>query len=67
MGIFFRDSKKIGPFRINTSTGGAGGSVKIGPARITRRANGSSTVSFRNGSGLSFTKSLNSIFGKKKR
>ncbi|KGM18865.1 DUF4236 domain-containing protein [Corynebacterium auriscanis] len=67
MGIFFRNSKKIGPFRVNTSTGGVGGSIKIGPARITRRANGSHTISFRNGSGLSYTKSLGGLFGKKKR
>ncbi|MGV0407965.1 DUF4236 domain-containing protein [Corynebacterium resistens] len=67
MGIFFRDSKKIGPVNINTSSGGLGGSVKIGPARITRRADGRSTISIRNGSGLNYTKSLGSLFGKKKR
>lgn len=65
MGIFFRDSKKVGRNgRINVSSGGIGGSYKLGPARITQKANGQQTVRIRTGlPGLNFTKT----FGKKRR
>lgn len=59
MGFSFRNSKNYGPFRINTSSGGVGGSFKLGPARITQRADGRRTVTLRTGiKGLNFTRTI---------
>ena len=65
MGIFFRESKKLGRNgRVNVSSGGVGGSYKLGPARITQKANGQQMIRIQTGiPGLNFTK----IFGKKRR
>lgn len=65
MGIFFRESKKLGRNgRINVSSGGVGGSYKLGPARITQKANGQQMIRIQTGiPGLNFTKT----FGKKRR
>ncbi|CAQ04263.1 MULTISPECIES: DUF4236 domain-containing protein [Corynebacterium] len=65
MGIFFRESKKVGRNgRINVSSGGVGGSYKLGPARITQKANGQQMIRIQTGiPGLNFTKT----FGKKPR
>ena len=40
MGWIFRKSLNFGPFRINLSKGGVGGSFGVGPFRIGRRAKG---------------------------
>ncbi len=64
MGIMFRNSKNFGPFRVNTSSGGVGGSTRIGPMRITQRADGRQSVTIHTPiRGLNFTKT----FGNKRR
>ncbi len=64
MGMMFRNSKNFGPFRINTSSGGVGGSTRVGPMRITQRADGRQSVTIRTPiRGLNFTKT----FGSKRR
>ena len=64
MGFMFRDSKNFGPFKVNTSSGGVGGSTRIGPMRITRRADGRQSVTIHTPiRGLNFTKT----FGSKRR
>ena len=40
MGWMFRKSLNFGPFRLNLSKGGVGGSFGVGPFRIGRRAKG---------------------------
>lgn len=64
MGIMFRNSKNFGPFRVNTSSGGVGGSTRLGPVRLTQRADGRQTVTIHTPiRGLNFTKT----FGSKRR
>lgn len=59
MGLRFRKSKNFGPFRINISKSGIGGSVGVKGFRITRKAKGGvqATASLP-GTGLSYTKNL---------
>lgn len=59
MGLRFRKSKNFGPFRINISKSGIGGSVGVKGFRITKKAKGGvqATASLP-GTGLSYTKNL---------
>lgn len=59
MGLRFRKSKNFGPFRINISKSGIGGSVGVKGFRITKKATGGvqATASLP-GTGLSYTKNL---------
>lgn len=57
MSFSYRRSKKIGPFRINSSKSGISVSVGVGPVRITRTARGKITTNTRTGiPGLSHRK-----------
>ena len=40
MGWTFRKAKTFGPFRVTVSKRGLGGSVGVGPVRVTKRADG---------------------------
>ena len=57
MGITFRRSKSIGPFRLTLSKRGLGVSAGAGPLRIGRGATGRRTVSLRLLRGLFWRKS----------
>ena len=47
MGLTFRRSKSIGPFRLTLSKRGLGVSAGAGPLRVGRGATGRRTASFR--------------------
>jgi hypothetical protein len=66
MGWIFRKSVNLGPFRINLSKSGVGGSFGIGPFRIGRSASGRGYTSTRiPGTGISYrTSSGGSADGK---
>lgn len=55
MGWIFRRSINLGPFRMNVSKSGVGGSFGVGPFRIGRSATGRSYTSTRiPGTGISY-------------
>ncbi|WP_151903416.1 DUF4236 domain-containing protein [Corynebacterium urogenitale] len=57
MSFSYRRSKKIGPFRINSSRSGISVSMKMGPVRVTRTARGKITTTTSTGvPGLSHRK-----------
>ncbi|MDQ3896906.1 MAG: DUF4236 domain-containing protein [Actinomycetota bacterium] len=59
MGLGFRRSKKLGPFRVTLTHRGLSGSVGAGPARVGRSTSGRRTTSFRLGKGLFWRRSRN--------
>lgn len=57
MSLSYRRSKKIGPFRVNSSKSGISVSMKLGPLRVTRTAKGKFTTTTSTGiPGLSHRK-----------
>lgn len=57
MGLRFRKSKKVGPFRVNISQKGVGWSVGVSGLRYTKKAGGGSRVTASvPGTGLSYVK-----------
>lgn len=57
MGLRFRKSKKVGPFRVNISQKGVGWSVGVPGLRYTKKAGGGSRVTASvPGTGLSYVK-----------
>lgn len=57
MGLRFRKSKKVGPFRVNISQKGAGWSVGVPGLRYTKKAGGGSRVTASvPGTGISYVK-----------
>lgn len=61
MGWIFRRSFNLGPFRMNVSKSGVGGSFGVGPFRIGRSATGRSYTSTRiPGTGISYRTSSGS-------
>lgn len=57
MSFSYRRSKKIGPFRVNSSKSGVSVSMKLGPLRVTRTAKGKFTTTTATGiPGLSHRK-----------
>ena len=57
MGLRFRKSKKVGPFRVNISQKGVGWSVGVPGLRYTKKAGGGSRVTASvPGTGISYVK-----------
>ena len=55
MGMIFRKSVKLGPFRLTASRRGLSGSLGAGPFRLTKSSRGRRTTTVRvPGSGLSW-------------
>lgn len=55
--MYFRRSKKVGPFNFTVSKSGISGSVGTGPFRYTMNSNGGRTTTVRTGiPGLSYQK-----------
>lgn len=68
MGLRFRKSKKVGPFRVNISQKGVGWSVGVPGLRYTKKAGGGSRVTASvPGTGLSYVKESSSNQRKKPR
>jgi Protein of unknown function (DUF4236) len=59
MGLFFRKSVNIGPFRLNVSKSGIGASVGFKGARITRTARGTTYVTM-GGGGIYYRETISS-------
>ncbi len=57
MGLMFRKSRKVGPFRFTLSHRGVSGSVGAGPVRVGRSTTGRRSRSVRIGQGWSWRRS----------
>lgn len=56
MGVGFRRSKKVGPFRFTLTHRGVSGSAGVGPFRASRSSTGRRSHSVRLGKGLFWRK-----------